>query len=96
MVGNNSSTVKNIASKIADRYFNNNFIGAPQKFGNVIRDFLQSIDIIDIYKRANAINTDFLWVIFILDKGSKLLDTRFFRKPFSQYIDLFYSAKAIK
>ena len=59
-IRNNSSNIKSIASKIADGHFNNNFIRAPQKFKYITRDFLQSIDITDIYNRANTTNTNFL------------------------------------
>ena len=95
-VRNDSSAVKNIASEIANGWFDNNFIGAPQKFGYVIGDSLQSIDIADVYNKANAINTNFPRVIFILDGGSKSLDTWFLGKPFSQYVDIFHGGKAVK
>jgi len=59
-VENNNSIIKNMASEIADRYFNNNFIEMSQKFRYVTGDFLQSIDITDVYNRANTTNTNFL------------------------------------
>lgn len=82
-VRNNSFIIKDIASEIADGRFNNNFIKVPQKFRYVTRDFLQLINITDIYNRANITNISFPRVIFILDGGSNLQNIQFFKKPFS-------------
>ena len=96
IVENNNSIIKNMASEIADRYFNNNFIEMSQKFRYVTGDFLQSIDITDVYNRANTTNTNFLQIIFILDRGSNLQNAQFLKKPFSQYMDIFYGGQAVK
>ena len=88
--------MEKIASEIADRHFNNNFIKAPQKFRYITGDSLQLIDITDVYNKANTTNTNFLQIIFILDRGFNLQDAQFLKKPFSQYVDLFHSSKAVK
>ena len=40
IIKNNNSVMEKMASEIADRHFDNNFIGVPQKFRYITRDFL--------------------------------------------------------